>query len=500
MIVDDKLVHSGRHNVGSMAGLVSLESVFCQNGFFRSHRLKTIKEQFIFFSKEDLLKKKEEVRTAGRIMRIRNFGRLIFANIMDETATIQLKVDDDQFFSKNVGVGDIIGLTGVICKTNKGELSLQVKNFVLLSKCFKSLPDAHYGFTDIEERFRRRYLDFVINPSSRKILLTRHSLIRFIRSFLDNLGFIEVETPILVSEASGAQAQPFVTYHNKLQRNFYLRIATEIPLKQLLVGGFEKVYEIGKVFRNEGIDARHNPEFTTIEIYQAYENGGHMMNLTENLFSFLIDNYPELKQEKRVNFNSFLIDLSKPFLRVSMIEIVKQYTGIDFSLMKIEQALELAELHKVFLEPFQKRSVGQILITFFETFVEKKIIQPTFVFDYPIEASPLAKRKNNDEKIADRFELFIGGLEFANGYSELNDPFEQKRRFEEQIEQKELGNQEIAFFDEDFVESLEYGMPPAGGLGIGIDRLVMLFTEQNSIKEVIAFPQLKKKMERLKQR
>ena len=469
------------------------ENIFRQTRFSRTCQLREILDSFSNFSREDLLKKEEGVSVAGRIMRIRNFGRLVFSDLMDETAVIQLKADNDQSFSKNVGVGDIIGLMGVICKTNKGELSLQVKNFVLLSKCFKSLPDAHYGFTDIEERFRRRYLDFVVNLSSRRILLTRHRLIRSIRSFLDNLGFIEVETPILVSEASGAQAQPFVTYHKKLQRNFYLRIATEIHLKQLLVGGFEKVYEIGKVFRNEGIDARHNPEFTTVEIYHAYENGGYMMNLTEKLFVSLVKSFWELEQKKEISFNSFSIDLFKPFSRMSMVEAVKQYTGIDFNSLEIDQALELANLREVQLEPFQRKTVGQILVAFFEIFVEKNLIQPTFIFDYPIETSPLAKKKVDDDRFADRFELFIGGLEFANGYSELNDPFEQEKRFEEQVKQGELGKQEIASFDKDFVESLEYGMPPAGGLGIGIDRLVMLFTEKDSIKEVIAFPQLKRK-------
>lgn len=469
----------------------NFENVFCQNKFSDIQKLESILLSFKNFSKEELLKKEAMVRVAGRVMRIRNFGLLLFVDLMDEATTIQLKINNSKDFSESVGVGDIVGLNGVVCRTNKGELSLQVESFILLSKCFRPLPDTHYGFTNLEERFRRRYLDFIINPISRGILLIRHQLIRYIRQFLDNLDFVEIETPILVSEASGAQAQPFITFHNKLQSNFYLRIATEIPLKKMLVGGFNRVYEIGRVFRNEGIDARHNPEFTTVEIYQAFEDAGYMMNLTESLFYFLINE--TLKEKKQIKFNSFFIDLSKPFKRVSMWEIVSQYTGVDFSILKIDQAIKLAEEKHVHLELFQKKSVGHVLMAFFEYFVEKNIIQPTFVYDYPIEVSPLAKRKKGSKNIADRFEFFIGGLEFANGYSELNNPFEQRKRFEEQIKQKQMGNQDIASFDESFVESLEYGMPPAGGLGIGIDRLVMLFTEQDSIKEVIAFPQMKNK-------
>ncbi|CAG8822261.1 11919_t:CDS:1, partial [Racocetra persica] len=373
--------------------------------------------------------------------------------------------------------------------TDKGQLSVEVKEFVLLSRCLRPIPSSYYGFSDTEERFRNRPLDFIINKQKKEIFFTRHQLIKNIRQFLEEKKFIEIETPILVSEASGAQAKPFITHHNKLHRDFYLRIATEIPLKKLLVGGFEKIYEIGRIFRNEGIDARHNPEFTTVEVYQAYENAEYMMNLTEELFHYLAEKV--FRQQTEFTFNSYNISLKKPFRRLSMIEAIREHTNIDFAKINgLEEAYKLAQKYNLKLEKFQK-TTGHVILAFFEEYVEQKLIQPTFIYDYPVEVSPLAKSKPENEKVADRFELYLGGLEFANGYSELNDPAEQKKRFEEQTKQKELGNEEIASFDKEFLEALEYGMPPAGGLGIGIDRLIMLFAEQNSIKEVIAFPQLK---------
>jgi lysyl-tRNA synthetase, class II len=470
------------------------QNPFQQTKFAKTSSIEKIINSFSQFNKEELAKKKEKVSIAGRILRIRNFGNLTFSNLTDQTGTIQLKVSKNKEFI-DLDIGDIIGVKGIICKTDaqekqkdKQELSIEVEEFILLSKCLKPLPDIHYGFNDIEERFRKRYLDFIINSENKKILITRHKIIQSIRQFLDQKEFIEIETPILVSEASGAQAKPFITHHNKLHRDFYLRIATEIPLKTLLVGGFEKVYEIGRIFRNEGIDARHNPEFTTIEVYQAYENAEYMMNLTEETFHYLANKV--LKKEE-IEFNSHVISLKNPFCKLSMIEAIKEHVGIDFSqINKLEEALELARKHNLKLEKFQK-TIGHVILAFFEEYVEKKLIQPTFIYDYPIEVSPLSKSKENNKNIADRFELYIGGLEFANGYSELNDPTEQKKRFEEQIKQKKLGNEDIASFDKEFIEALEYGMPPGGGLGVGIDRLIMLFTGQNSIKEVIAFPQLK---------
>jgi lysyl-tRNA synthetase class 2 len=458
---------------------------------FSGSPLLSLRNDFLNQSREYLEEKKIEVASRGRLVRIRSFGSIVFADLFDESSSIQLMVTENKLFEKVLDIGDIIGVRGIITKTQKGELSIRLTSFVLLSKCLKNLPDSHYGLRDIEERFRKRYLDFVVNRERKEIFLIRHQTRKEIRKFLDEKGFVEIETPVLVPKASGAQANPFITHHNKLQRDFFLRIATEIPLKKMLVGGFEKVYEIGRVFRNEGIDARHNPEFTTIEIYQAYENAEYMMNLTENLIRSVATNISE-SCEFFFNFHS--ISLSKPFLRMSMIESIKEHAKIDFKKdISLESALKMAQENNLDLLPFQKKSKGQIILSFFEHFVEKKLIEPTFIYDYPLDSSPLAKACLKDQEMADRFELYIGGLEFANGYSELNDSLEQEKRFIEQAKQKELGNEEVADFDKDFIEALAYGMPPAGGLGIGIDRLVMLLTEQNSIKEVIAFPQLKSK-------
>nr|CAG8454539.1 11758_t:CDS:2 [Entrophospora candida] len=470
------------------------QNPFQQTKFSRDTSIKKIINEFSSFSQERLKVENKAVNIAGRIInRIRSFGSLIFADLADQNGVIQLKVQNENF--SKIGIGDIIGVTGVVCKTNaqkdKQELSIGVEKFVILAKCQNPLPDtAHFKLKDTEKRFRSRYLDFIVNSKNREIFFVRHKVIQNIRRFLDQRGFIEIETPVLVSEASGAQAKPFITKHNRLHRDFYLRIATEIPLKKLLVGGFDKVYEIGRIFRNEGIDARHNPEFTSIEVYQAYENAEHMMNLTEELFHYLSEEVLKkeefefkLKEEEGEKEISHVISFQNPFRRISMVEAIKEHTNIDFSqINNLEEALELVQKHNLKLEKFQK-SLGQIILAFFEEYVEKKLIQPTFIYDYPIKVSPLAKSKIDNEEIADRFELYIGGLEFANGYSELNDPIEQKKRFEEQTKQKELGNEEIASFDKEFLEALEYGMPPAGGLGIGIDRLIMLFTGQNSIKE-----------------
>ncbi|MDR1670320.1 MAG: lysine--tRNA ligase [Spiroplasmataceae bacterium] len=462
------------------------ENPFYQTKFIRTSKSDEIVHLFSQFNKEELIQKSQAVSLAGRIMRMRVFGSLIFADLVDQGGTIQLKVRNSKNFSE-LDIGDVIGVKGVVCKTDKGELSIEVEEFILLSKCLRPLPDTHYGFNDIEERFRKRYLDFIINQEKREIFFVRHKVVKNIRKFLDDKDFIEIETPVLVSEASGAQAKPFITHHNKLQRDFFLRIATEIPLKKMLIGGFDKVYELGRIFRNEGIDARHNPEFTTIEIYQAYDNCESMMNLTEKLFNYLAK---EVIKKDEFSFNSHEIKIQDSFAKMSMVDSIKKYGKIDLINLSPEEILLLPKKHNLELKDFET-SPGHVIAALFEKYVEKRLINPTFIYDYPIEISPLAKSKQNNKMIADRFELFIGGIEFANGYSELNDPIEQKKRFEEQSKQKELGNEEVADFDKDFLEALEYGMPPAGGLGIGIDRLIMLFTNQNSIKEVIAFPQLK---------
>lgn len=463
---------------------------FLESKFEVTLPIAELTKRFTPFSKLELEQQSFTVRIAGRVMRVRNFGSLCFAILRGFSGDIQLVTIKNKEF-RQLDIGDIIGVVGVVCKTEKGELSVKVSEFTLLSKCLKPIPDFHYGFTDIEERFRNRHLDFIVNKGSRDIIVVRSRIITALRSFLDQLSFVEVETPILVSDASGAQAKPFKTYHNKLSRNFNLRIATEIPLKKLLVGGFEKVYEIGRVFRNEGIDARHNPEFTTVEIYEAYQDANRMMELTESIFNQIANKF--FAERKKFTFNGHEIQLGARFERISMIAAINKFVGVDFtSITDFEVAKELAIEHKVQFEPHHV-TIGHIIALFFERFVEERLIQPTFVYDYPIETSPLAKCNRQDKKFASRFELFISGLEFANGYSELNDAEEQRKRFEEQIKEKTLGNDETAEFDHSFVEALEYGMPPAGGLGIGIDRMIMFFNEQDNIREVVAFPQMKKK-------
>lgn len=463
---------------------------FLKSKFDTTCNITKVIEDSSLFSREELKEKNIDVRIAGRIMRVRNFGSLNFAILRSFNGDIQLISIKDKNFS-NLDIGDIIGVEGIVCKTKKGELSIEIVNFELLSKCIKPIPDFHYGFTDIEERFRNRHLDFIINKKSRDILVNRSKIINLIRSFLNHLDFIEMETPILVSDASGAQAKPFKTYHNKLSRNFNLRIATEIPLKKLLIGGFEKIYEIGRVFRNEGIDARHNPEFTTVEIYEAYQDSERMIDITEKLFNSI--RVSLFDKKKSFKFNNHEVELKEKFERMSMVDSIKKFVGIDFSLINdFEKAKELAIERKVHIDDHHN-SIGHIIALLFEKFVEEKLIQPTFIYDYPIETSPLAKRNEKNKDFANRFELFIGGLEFANGYNELNDSNEQRMRFEDQIKERNLGNDETTEFDNDFVSALEYGMPPAGGLGIGIDRVIMLFNEQDNIREVIPFPQMKKR-------
>ena len=452
--------------------------------------VRSIFDQFKNFDKSELEKKNISVEIAGRIMRIRNFGNLCFSVLRTFDGDIQLISIKNEDFC-NLEIGDIIGVNGAVCKTDKGELSIKVLDFKLLSKCLKPIPDFHYGFNDVEERFRNRHLDFIVNKKNREILVNRAKLISLIRNSLNNLGFIEMETPILVSEASGAQAKPFITHHNKLSRDLNLRIATEIPLKTLLIGGFEKIYELGRIFRNEGIDARHNPEFTTIEIYEAYKDSQHMMLITEMLINSAKKTL--FGDKDRLNFNGHEIEIKESFEKISMIESIKKFVKVDFTnVVDFEEAKKIAFEYKIDLDGYQN-SVGHVITLFFEKFVEEKLIQPTFIYDYPIETSPLAKTIKGRERFADRFELFISGLEFANGYSELNDSEEQRLRFENQANEKSLGNEEIAGFDNEFVDALEYGMPPAGGLGIGIDRLTMLLNEVNNIREVIAFPQMKKR-------
>lgn len=441
-------------------------------------------------TKEELTKEQIVCTLAGRVVRIRQtfvviqsarFRTQLYINKTTNMAEFELLHDF-------IDVGDIIEATGFVTRSNRGELTLHVNRFKLLSKSLKPLPEKYHGLVDVETRARKRYLDLISNPEVFDVFLLRSRIIKEVRKYLDENNYIEVETPILSSTVGGAAAKPFCTYYNSLNQNMFLRIATEISLKKLIVGGFERIYEIGRVFRNEGMDATHNPEFTSIEIYLAYGDMNDMMNLTENILKFVA---------RRVNLESLrytpdtIIDFSKPFAKFTMSELVNEVVRIDFSAVKtVGEALALAKEHKIEVLPHQK-SVGHILTLFFEKYCEQNLIQPTFVYNFPVETSPLAKRDSNDTMMTQRFELYILGKEIANAYSELNDPIDQRIRFNQQLEERAQGNSEANDLDEEFLEALEYGLPPTGGLGIGIDRLVMLFTQQKSMRDVLLFPHMK---------
>ena len=437
----------------------------------------------------------DTAKVAGRIMFIRKMGKASFFTIQDKTGTIQIYIsindigEEAYTLFKSADIGDIVGVYGKIMKTKTGEVTIKCLEYTHLVKALKPLPEKFHGLTDIEERYRRRYVDLIMNEDSKKMAFLRPKIIRCIQNYMDHQGFIEVETPILTTLLTGASAKPFVTHHNSQDLDMYLRIALELPLKRLLVGGMEAVYEIGRVFRNEGIDSRHNPEFTLMEAYLAYSDLEGMMNLTENLFQTIAR---EVFHKMEYNFGGYKIDLSGPWKRVSMTDAIKEATGIDFknTNMTLEEALKLAQEHHIEVQEHEK-TVGHIINLFFEKYVEETLIQPTFLYGHPIEISPLTKKNPEDPRFVDRFELFIAGKEFANAYTELNDPVDQLERFEAQLAERDLGNDEANDIDMDFVEALEYGMPPAGGIGYGIDRLCMLFLEQESIRDVLLFPLMK---------
>ena len=433
---------------------------------------------------------------AGRIMFIRKMGKASFFSIQDKSGKIQIYIsindvgEETYTLFKTADIGDIVGVTGKVMKTQTGEITLKCQEYTHLVKALRPLPEKFHGLTDIEERYRRRYVDLIMNEDSKKVAFTRPKIIRCIQNFMDNRGYTEVETPILNTLLTGASARPFITHHNTQDMDMYLRIALELPLKRLLVGGMESVYEIGRTFRNEGMDPMHNPEFTLMEAYQAYSNLEGMMEMTEIMFKTIAK---EVFGKYTYNWNENEIDLEGPWKKISMVDAIKEKTGIDFQKeMTVEEALELAKEHNIEVEEHQK-NVGHIINLFFEKYVEETLIQPTFLYGHPVEISPLTKRNPEDPRFVDRFELFIGGKEFANAYTELNDPIDQLERFEDQLKERELGNDEANDIDMDFIEALEYGMPPAGGIGYGIDRLVMFFTESTSIRDVILFPTMKKK-------
>ena len=438
------------------------------------------------------------VSIAGRIMFIRKMGKASFFSIQDIKGKQQVYIsindvgEDTYALFKMADVGDIVGVKGKVMLTQTGEPTVKCFEYTHLTKALRPLPEKFHGLTDKEERYRRRYVDLIMNEEAKRIALTRPKVIRAVQEYCDSLGFVEVETPVLQPIQGGASARPFITHHNALDRDFYLRIATELPLKRLIVGGLEKVYEIGRLFRNEGMDLSHNPEFTTIELYEAYGDLSSMMRITEGMIRYAAE-----KVAGKTEFINIFdpeaerIDISKPFKVVTMCDMIKQETGIDFKANNytLEEAKELAKQHGVEVE--KHFTTGHIINAFFEKFCEDKLIQPTFLCGHPVEISPLTKIDPEDNRFVQRFELYIGGHEFANAYTELNDPIEQKNRFLEQLKEKDAGNAEANDMDVDFVEALEYGMPPCGGVGMGIDRLVMFITEQVSIREVLLFPTMK---------
>lgn len=456
-----------------------------------SHSSKAIRELCTEKSNEELDSNHVIVSIAGRIVSIRRMGKASFVTIKDQEGSMQGYIGIDVVGQSNyelfklADIGDIVGLHGRIMKTRTGELTIRVEKYTHLTKALRPLPEKFHGLTDVEERYRHRYVDLIMSDESRKIALTRPRIIRSIQNYLDDKGFIEFETSVLSPILGGASARPFVTHHNSLNKDFYLRIATELPLKKLLVGGMEKVYEIGRLFRNEGMDTKHNPEFTTIELYQAYGDLQDMRFLCENLYKEVA---MKIHGTLQIPYGDTTLDLSKPFKYVSMVEMVKEATGIDFSNnYSLEEAKQIAKELHVNVEKHMN-SVGHIINAIFEDKCDDLLQEPTFVHSYPIEVSPLTKKDVNNPAFTQRFELFIGGMEYANAYTELNDPIDQKERFDMQLKAKELGDAEANEMDTDFLESLEYGMPPAGGIGIGIDRFVMLMTNQTSIREVILFP------------
>lgn len=464
--------------------------------FIRTANSQEILTKFANHTKEELHELNYEVSIAGRIMTIRSKGKAGFMHIQDKYGLIQVYCRSDQLseqefelFTK-ADLGDIVGIEGVVIRTNTGEVTVKATKYTHLTKALRPLPDKYHGLQDKEEARRHRYVDLIVNEESKRIAFMRPKIIRTIQRFFDNKGFVEVETPILQPILGGANARPFVTHHNALDMDFYLRIATELPLKRLIVGGMEAVYEIGRLFRNEGMDSTHNPEFTTIEAYLAYSDMEGMMDLVEECFSTIAN---DVLGTTTLTYQGNEISLAPKFKRVHMVDAIKEVTGVDFYQVKtLEEALELAKEHNIPVNKHE-RAYGHIVNLFFEKYVEETLIQPTFIYGHPIEISPLAKKNANDPRFTDRFELFINRKEYANAFTELNDPIDQRERFENQLKEKDLGNDEATEMDNDFVEALEYGMPPTGGLGIGIDRTVMLLLGIDSIRDAILFPHMRTK-------
>jgi lysyl-tRNA synthetase class 2 len=447
---------------------------------------KEINEQFDQFEGKT-------VSVAGRIMSKRDMGKAGFIDVLDRSGRIQSYVrkdhlgDESYALFKKYDIGDIVGIKGEVFRTQKGQISIKADEVELLSKSLLPLPEKFHGLKDTDLRYRQRYVDLIVNPEVRDVFVKRSQIIKEVRNYLDDQAFIEVETPILQTVAGGAAARPFNTHHNTLDLDMHLRISLELYLKRLIVGGFERVYEIGRVFRNEGMDVRHNPEFTLLELYQAYTDFHGMMDLTEDMIKYLAK---KVTGSLQVPYGDEIIDLEKPFRRITMVEAVKEYSGVDFdAIADTASAKKIAKEHGIEFE--DRHEKGDILNLFFEEYVEEHLVQPTFVMEHPLEISPLAKKKPDDPLHTERFELFITRREFANAFSELNDPIDQRERFVRQVELKNQGDDEASDMDEDFLTALEYGMPPTGGMGMGIDRLVMFLTNSESIRDVLLFPTMK---------
>ena len=437
----------------------------------------------------------KSVKVAGRLMSKRGMGKVSFCDLQDRDGRIQLYARQDEMDEavykafKKYDIGDIVGVDGEVFRTQRGEMSVRAKNITLLSKSLLPLPEKFHGLQDKELRFRQRYVDLMVNPEVKKNFVIRSQFIKFMREYLDNMGYIEVETPVLNTIAGGAAARPFITHHNTLDIDMYMRIATELPLKRLIVGGMDRVYEIGRIFRNEGMDPKHNPEFTTVELYQAYADFHDMMDIAEGIISGAAQ---KILGTYEVEWLGEKIDLTPGWRRLTMVDAVREYVGIDFgAITDNAEAVAAAKAKGVELADAAEKTWGNALYACFDQKVEEKLIQPTFITMYPVEVSPLTKRSPADPRLTERFELFICHSELANAYSELNDPIDQRQRFEKQVEQRERGDDETEMLDEDFLNALEYGMPPTGGMGMGIDRTVMLLTGADTIREVILFPTMK---------
>lgn len=463
--------------------------------FERTHLAGDIFKAYEDRSKEELETLQAEVSIAGRIMQKRGMGKAGFAHIQDITGKIQIYVRADAVGETKyrafdiLDIGDIVGVQGTVFKTKTGELTVKANEVEVMSKSLLPLPEKYHGLKDVELRYRQRYVDLIMNPEVQQTFITRSRIIQSMRRYLDSRGYLEVETPTLHSIAGGAAARPFITHHNALDMQLYMRIAIELHLKRLIVGGLEKVYEIGRVYRNEGISTRHNPEFTMIELYEAYADYKDIMRLTEEMIAHIAQ---EVLGSTKLVYQGKEVDLTPPWRRVSMVDAIKEVVGIDFSVqMSDEEAHALAKKHNVPVEPMM--TFGHIVNAFFEAFVEETLIQPTFITGHPVAISPLAKKNDADPRFTDRFELFIVAREHANAFTELNDPIDQRERFEAQLKEREQGNDEAHEMDEDFIRALEYGMPPTGGLGIGIDRLVMLLTDSPSIRDVLLFPLMRER-------